>query len=84
MQSLTLIQGYYLLKTDGTAKANLIGKGREILTEEPGLSVKELSDRFSNNHQFMAGMLKTIEERGEGTYRQIGSARIYYAVDSAQ
>ncbi|MDD5126728.1 MAG: FeoC-like transcriptional regulator [Dehalococcoidales bacterium] len=68
--------------TNGTDKTAFTHKVKKILTKEPGLSVKELSDRLSTNRQFMAGMLKALEERGEVTYRQVGPARIYYATNS--
>ena len=72
------------MTTKRTDKTDFTLKVKEILTKEPGLSVKELSDRLSTNRQFMAGMLKALEERGEVTYRQVGPARIYYATDSAK
>lgn len=68
--------------TDGTDKTELTGKIKEILSKEPGLSVKELSERLNANRQFMAGVLKVLEEQGEVIYRQVGPARIYYAANS--
>ncbi len=50
----------------------------EILAKDPGLSVKELAERLKTNRQFMAGVLKVLEQRGEVTCRQVGPARIYY------
>lgn len=64
--------------TNGTDKTDLTPKIKEILSKEPGLSVKELSERLGTNRQFMAGVLKVLEERGEVSYRQVGPARIYY------
>lgn len=64
--------------TNGTGKADFAYKIKEILVREPGLSVKELAERLSTNRQFMAGVLKVLEERGEVSYRQVGPARIYY------
>jgi predicted transcriptional regulator len=49
------------------------------LEKEPGLSVKELSERLKTNRQYMAGILKVLEEQGEVSFRQVGPARIYYA-----
>ena len=67
--------------TDGTDKNDLAVKVKEILSKEPGLSVKQLAERLATNRQFMAGMLKVLEERGEVTFRKVGPARIYYAVN---
>jgi len=64
--------------TNGADKINLTHKVKEILSKEPGLSVKELSERLNTNRQFMAGVLRVLEERGEVSYRQVGPARIYY------
>ena len=64
--------------SNGTDKADYSSKVKEILSNEPGLSVKELSERLNTNRQFMAGVLKVLEERGEVSYRQVGPARIYY------
>jgi predicted transcriptional regulator len=41
-----------------------------------------LSERLSKNRQFMAGILKVLEERGEVSHRQVGPARIYYVQSS--
>ncbi len=70
--------------TNGTGKTKFTHKVNEILSKEPGLSVKELSERLSTNRQFMAGVLKVLEERGEVSYRQVGPARIYYAANTSQ
>ena len=78
MQSLTLIKGYSLMNTNRTDKPDLTHKIRKILAEEPGLSVKELSERLKTNRQFMAGVLRVLEERKEVSYRQVGPARIYF------
>lgn len=64
--------------TNGTGKTDFTPKIREILTGEPGLSVKELAEKLGTNRQFMAGVLKVLEERGEVSFRQVGPARIYY------
>jgi len=65
---------------DRQGKSSYARSVQEILSKEPGLSVKELSDRLETNRQFMAGVLKVLEEHGEVSYRQVGPARIYYAV----
>ena len=64
--------------SDNMSKTGFTGKVKEILTKEPGLSVKELAERLSTNRQFMAGILKVLEEHGEVSCRQVGPARIYY------
>ena len=70
--------------TKGTDKTNLTHKVKEILTKQPGLSVKELAERLTTNRQFMAGVLKVLEERREVSFRQVGPARIYYAVNTSK
>ena len=64
--------------TNKSKKTNFTHRVEEILSKEPGLSVKELAERLNTNRQFMAGVLKVFEERGEVSYRQVGPARIYY------
>ncbi len=63
---------------NGAGKNDFTRKVKEILSKEPGLSVKELAERLDTNRQFMAGVLKVLEERGDVSYRQVGPARIYY------
>ena len=70
--------------TNGTNRLAFIGKVKEILVAEPGLSVKELAERLSTNRQFMAGVLKVLEELREVSYRQVGPARIYYASNTSK
>jgi len=70
--------------TNGTNKSELTHKVIEILSKEPGLSVKELAERLQTNRQFMAGVLKVLEERREVTCRQVGPARIYYAANTSK
>ncbi|APH13053.1 hypothetical protein ASJ33_07735 [Dehalococcoides mccartyi] len=65
--------------TNGTDKPELTHKVIKILSKELGLSVKELAEKLQANRQFMAGVLKVLEERKEVTFRQVGPARIYYA-----
>jgi len=50
----------------------------EILDKEPGLTVKELAERLKTNRQFMAGVLKVLEEYQKVSCRQVGPARIYF------
>jgi len=57
---------------------------RETLAKDPGLSVKELAERLKTNRQFMAGVLKVLEQHGEVSCRQVGPARIYFATTSAK
>jgi len=64
--------------TNKTDKPDFASQVKQILSKEPGLSVKELAERLKTNRQYMAGMLKVLEERGEVTFRQVGPARIYY------
>ncbi|MCF7635011.1 MAG: ArsR family transcriptional regulator [Dehalococcoides mccartyi] len=64
--------------TNKTDKPDFASQVKEILSKEPGLSVKELAERLKTNRQYMAGILKVLEERGEVTFRQVGPARIYY------
>jgi predicted transcriptional regulator len=49
------------MTTNGTDKIVFTTKIKEILSREPGLSVKELSERLGTNRQFMAGVLKILE-----------------------
>ncbi len=70
--------------TNGTNKSELTYKVIEILSKEPGLSVKELAEKLKANRQFMAGVLKVLEERREVTCRQVGPARIYYATNASK
>jgi len=64
--------------TDKTAKENSVHQIKQILSKEPGLSVKDLASRLGLNRQFMAGFLTALEERGELYHRQVGPARIYF------
>ena len=68
---------------NGTKK-NLTSTVKEVLAKEPGLSVKELAERLKTNRQFMAGVLKALEEHGEVSCRQVGPARIYYAANASK
>ena len=52
------------------------------LSNEPGMSVKELANTLELNRQFMAGFLTALEERGEVFHRQVGPARIYFVRNS--
>jgi predicted transcriptional regulator len=70
--------------TNGTDKTDFTPKIKGILSKEPGLSVKELAEKLGTNRQFMAGVLKVLEERGEVSFRQVGPARIYYATNASK
>lgn len=64
--------------TDGTNKIDNTSKIKEILKNEPGLSIKDMADRLTTNRQFMAGFLTALEENGQVFHRQVGPARIYF------
>ena len=64
--------------TNGTTNKDFAYKIKEILSKEPGLSVKELAERLKTNRQYMAGVLKVLEEHGEVYHRKVGPARIYF------
>ena len=64
--------------TNGTKKQDFASQITKILDKEPGLSVKELAERLKTNRQFMAGVLKVLEEHQEVSCRQVGPARIYF------
>lgn len=64
--------------TDEKADKNFADKVKEILADEPGLSVKELAERLETNRQYMAGVLKVLEEQGSISHRKVGPARIYF------
>ncbi len=59
-------------------QTNFTSRVKDILSKEPGLSVKELSERLSKHRQFLDGVITVIEERDEVSCRQVGPARIYY------
>lgn len=65
--------------SDGKTKQDFTCNIKEILSREPGLSVKELASRLSANRQFMAGFLTALEERGEVYHRQVGPAKIFFS-----
>ena len=64
--------------TNESNKSNLASQVKGILDKEPGLSIKELAERLKTNRQYMAGILKVLEEQQEVYCRQVGPARIYY------
>ena len=70
--------------TNKTQKSDFTRDVKDILAREPGLSVKELAEKLKTNRQFMAGVLKVLEERGEVSCRQVGPARIYYAANTSK
>ena len=65
--------------TNGSDKPGFASQITKILDEEPELSVKELAERLKTNRQFMAGVLRVLEERQEVACRHVGPARIYFA-----
>lgn len=70
--------------TNGTDNLDYTNRVKGILAKEPGLSVKELAERLKANRQYMASVLKVLEECGEVTHRQVGPTRIYYATDASK
>jgi len=64
--------------TNESNKPDFASQVKGILDREPGLSIKELAERLKTNRQYMAGILKVLEERREVSCRQVGPARIYY------
>ena len=66
------------MNANTSSKPDFAGQVKDILGKEPGLSIKELAEKLNTNRQYMAGILRVLEERGEVTYRQVGPARIYY------
>ena len=70
--------------TNGTDKQGFTRQITEILNKEPGLSVKELAERLKTNRQYMAGVLKVLEEHEKVSYRQVGPARIYFTHSKEQ
>ena len=58
--------------------SNLAKQVGAVLAKEPGLSVKDLSERLKVNRQFMAGVLAILEEQGDVSSRKVGPARIYF------
>lgn len=64
--------------TNRTKKPDFASQITKILVKEPALSVKELVERPKTNRQFMAGVLKVLEEHQEVSCRQVGPARIYF------
>jgi len=64
--------------TNESNKPGFASQITKILDKEPGLSVKELAEKLKTNRQFMAGVLKALEEHQEVSCRQVGPARIYF------
>ena len=64
--------------TNKSSKSDFASQVKGILDNEPGLSIKELAERLKTNRQYMAGILKVLEEQQEVSCRQVGPARIYY------
>ncbi|BAQ34156.1 MarR family transcriptional regulator [Dehalococcoides sp. UCH007] len=64
--------------TNGTDRQDFASQITDILEKEPGLSIKELAVRLKTNRQYMAGVLKVLEEREDVYCRKVGPARIYF------
>lgn len=78
MQTATLSQGITLMTTKKLPDSGLTKRILSVLTKEPGLSIKDLSEQLKVNRQFMAGVLTILEDRGEVSCRKVGPARIYF------
>ena len=72
------------MMTNENNKVEFADRINQLLVKEPGLSVKELAEKLKTNRQFMAGVLRVLEERREVSYRQVGPARIYYATNTSK
>ena len=59
-------------------KNNLSTMVKGILSETPGLTIKEIAKASKVSRQFMAGFLKALEEKGDVYSRKVGPARIYF------
>lgn len=59
-------------------KNELSNRIKKLLSETPGLSVKEIAKASDVNRQFMAGFLLAMEEKGDVYSRKVGPARIYF------
>jgi predicted transcriptional regulator len=69
--------------TNGIPNKDFAFNIKEILAKDPGLSVKELAERLKTNRQYMAGVLKVLEEHGDIYHRKVGPARIYFIANEA-
>ncbi|MEM3875216.1 MAG: hypothetical protein QXU45_08830 [Candidatus Bathyarchaeia archaeon] len=78
--SIVLAQGitYMVAKNNANTSSFLSQKVKRILSESPGLSIKEIAKAVDVNRQFMAGFLTAMEESGEICSRKVGPARIYF------
>jgi len=78
--SLVLAQGitYMVAKNNTNISSFLSQKVKRILSENPGLSIKEIAKAVDVNRQFMAGFLTAMEENGEICSRKVGPAKIYF------
>jgi predicted transcriptional regulator len=64
--------------TSGKAEKGFAYKVKDILANEPGLSVRDLAERLETNRQYMAGALIVLEEQGSISHRKVRPARIYF------
>ena len=78
MLSLALSQVDAVMATKRPINLNLTDQTQAALTNQPGLSVKDLASWLGVNRQFMAGFLTALEDGGAVYHRQVGPARIYF------
>lgn len=57
---------------------DLSEKIKRLISQNPGMSIKEIAKATNVNRQFMAGFLFKMEEKGEVASRKVGPARIYF------
>lgn len=52
-------------------------KIKNLLSDTPGMSIKEISDILKKNRHFIVGFLTAMEQQGEIRHRKVGTAKIY-------
>jgi len=63
----------------GSMKSNnLRVKIKDLLANDPGLSVKAIAEKLGLNRVYVAGFLKALELEGFIRSKQIGPARVYF------
>lgn len=60
----------------------LTAKILKLLEDDPGQSVKDLARELGVNRTFMTGYLRALENQGYVRSKKIGSARVYFKVES--
>jgi len=71
-------KGGTLVVSQVRTKNNLLTIVKDILSETPGLTIKEIAKASKVSRQFMAGFLKALEEKGDVYSRKVGPAKIYF------